>query len=114
MDEVERLLVAGMTAAGCDVAVGARLPLLFAEAGLGEPDGTDVAGRLEPVAGAAQYLEATFRSVLPAALARGLTTQGQAEDALAAMRRDVQADPYRPTVLPLLIGAWKRKPDLHE
>jgi hypothetical protein len=26
----------------------------------------------------------------------------------------VLTDPYRPTVLPLLIGAWKRKPDVQE
>jgi SAM-dependent methyltransferase len=114
LDEVGELLIAGMTAARCDVYAGARLPLLFAEAGIGEPDGTDVAGRLEPVASVAPYLEATLRSVLPAALARGIVTQAQAEDALAAMRHDVLADPYRPTVLPLLIGAWRRKPDVQE
>jgi ubiquinone/menaquinone biosynthesis C-methylase UbiE len=110
MDEVLALLVAGMTAAGCDVTAGARLPQLFAEAGVGEPDGTDVAGRIEPVRNAAAYLEATFRSVLPAALARRVTTESEAHDALEALARDVRDDMYRQVVLPLLIGAWKRRP----
>jgi ubiquinone/menaquinone biosynthesis C-methylase UbiE len=110
MDDVLGLLVAGMTAAGCDVSVGARLPLLFAEAGVGEPDGTDVAGRTETLPSAAAYLEATFRSVLPAALARGVTTETEARDALEALARDVREGAYHQVVLPLLIGAWKCRP----
>ena len=110
MDVVHGLLVAGMTAAGCDIAVGARLAQLFAEAAVGEPDGTDVAGRTEPVGSATAYLEATFRSVLPVALARGVTTETEARDALEAMARDVREGAYHPIVLPLLIGAWKQRP----
>ena len=49
IDDVGRLIVAGMTAAGCEVRVGSLLPHLFGEASLGRPDGTDVAGHLEPL-----------------------------------------------------------------
>jgi ubiquinone/menaquinone biosynthesis C-methylase UbiE len=40
VDELARVVVAAFTAAGCDVHVGARLPELFARAGIGSPDGT--------------------------------------------------------------------------
>ena len=109
LDDVVGLLTAGMTAAGCDVSVGTRLPQLFAEAGVGEPDGTDVAGRLVPAAPAAAYVEATFRSVLPAALARGVTTEAEAGAALAALGREVATGGRHTVVLPLLVTAWKRK-----
>ena len=55
--------------------VGARLPELFAQAGVGAPDGTDVAGRLEPLATGQRMLSAVYRSILPAALAHGVTTE---------------------------------------
>ena len=42
-DEVRRVVIASFTAAGCDVHAGARLPQLFTQAGIGTPDGTDVA-----------------------------------------------------------------------
>jgi SAM-dependent methyltransferase len=45
IDEVVRLVVDAFSAAGCDVRVGACLPELFAQAGIGTPDGTDVSGR---------------------------------------------------------------------
>jgi ubiquinone/menaquinone biosynthesis C-methylase UbiE len=109
VDEVHRLLMAGMTAAGCDVSVGARLPQLLAEAGIGAPDGTDVAGRIEAMGPATAYLEATFRSVLPAALARGVTTEREAREALEVLARDSADTPAGLVVLPLLVGAWKRK-----
>ena len=52
VEEFKRLVVDAFSAAGCDVHVGARLPELFAEAGIGTPDGTDVAGRLDRLADA--------------------------------------------------------------
>jgi hypothetical protein len=47
--------------------------------------------------------------VLPAALARGITTRAAAEAALAAIDRDAGRFLDRPVLWPLLIGAWKRK-----
>ena len=50
IDDVGRLIIAGMTAAGCDVRVGSRLPAAVrARPASARPDGTDVAGRLEPL-----------------------------------------------------------------
>ncbi len=64
---------AAFGAVGADVSAGTRLPQLFAQAGVGTPDGTDVAGRIEPLATGRLIMEGTFRSVLPTALAHGVT-----------------------------------------
>jgi SAM-dependent methyltransferase len=78
VDEFGRIIVAAFTAAGCDVHVGSRLPELFARAGIGAPDGTDVAGRLDSLAGAQRLLTGVFRSILPTALEHGLITEDRA------------------------------------
>ena len=79
------------------------------EAGVGTPDGTDVVGRIEPLATGRLIMEGTFRSVLPTALAYGVTTEQRAAAALASIDRDADRFPDRPVLWPLLIGAWKRK-----
>jgi hypothetical protein len=109
MAEMMRVVTSAFTAAGCDVSAGARLPQLFAQAGIGQPDGTDVAGRLEPLAVGRSLLDQVYRSVLPGALARGITTESDAATAVAALDRDCARFPDRPMLWPLLIGAWKRK-----
>jgi ubiquinone/menaquinone biosynthesis C-methylase UbiE len=108
-EELSRVVRTAMAAAGCDVHAGARLRQLFKLAGTDDPDDTDVAGRIEPLATARTMLEATFRSVLPTALAHGITTESDAASALAAFDRDATAYPDRPVRWPLLVGAWKRK-----
>jgi SAM-dependent methyltransferase len=107
--ETMRLLVDTFEALGCDVRAGLRLPVLFAEAGVGVPDDTDVAGLLEPLATGSMMLEHTLRSVLPAAFARGITSAEHAEDTLAALRRDATGTD-RTLLWPLMIGARRRKP----
>ena len=107
--EMLRVIAGAFAAVGCDMQAGARLPQLFAEAGVGPPDGTDVAGRMEPLAVGRTYLERTFRSVLPGGVAHGVTTEADAAAALAAFDEDCARFPDRPVLWPLLIGAWKRK-----
>jgi SAM-dependent methyltransferase len=109
VDEIGRVLSEAFGAAGCDVSVGVRLPQLFAQVGAGEPDGTDVAGRLEPLSTGRAILDRTFRSLLPVAVAHGITTDAQAAETLAALDRDADRFPDRPLMWPLMIGAWKRK-----
>jgi ubiquinone/menaquinone biosynthesis C-methylase UbiE len=110
LDELKRVIVGAFTAAGCDVHAGARLPVLFTQAGLGAPDSTDVAGRLEPLASGLPLFDRTFRSLLPTALAHGITTEAGAAATLAAASRDAARFADRQLLWPLLIGAWKRKP----
>ena len=110
VDELLQVMLGAFNAAGCDVHAGARLPQLFAQTGIGSPDGTDVAGRIEPLASGRAVLEGTFRSVMPTAVAHGITTEQRAAATLAAIERDATAFADLPVVWPLLIGAWKRKP----
>jgi SAM-dependent methyltransferase len=107
--ELGRVLTGVFHAVGADVHTGARLPQLFAQAGIGHPDGVDVAGRIEPLATGRAFLERTFRSVLPVALAYGITTSAGATELLATIDRDATRFADCPMGWPLLIGAWKRK-----
>ena len=108
-EEMLRVFTGAFGAAGADISAGTRLPRLFGHAGVGSPDGTDVAGRVEPLGTGRVILERTFRSILPAALAHGVTTRERAAAALAALDRDAARFPDRPMLWPLLVGAWKRK-----
>ena len=107
--ELLRVWTGAFGAVGADVSTGTRLPQLFAQAGVGTPDGTDVAGRIEPLATGRIIMEGAFRSVLPTALAHDVTTEADAAAALASIDRDATRFPDRPVLWPLLIGAWKRK-----
>jgi SAM-dependent methyltransferase len=110
IDEWRRVALGAFEASGCDVRVGARLPHLFAEAGIGAPDGTDVAGRLEPLSGAQHAFAAVFRSLQAAAIAHGIATEREAADWFATIAHDAERRPDASALWPLLIGAWKRKP----
>jgi ubiquinone/menaquinone biosynthesis C-methylase UbiE len=109
LDEALRVISESFGAYGADVHAGARLAQLFAQAGVGTPDGTDVAGRIEPLASASQFATSTFRSLLPVALAHGITTEEAAAATLAEIEVDAARFPDAPFVYPLLMGAWKRK-----
>lgn len=85
------------------------MPQLFAQAGVGTPDGTDVTGRIEPLATGRTALEGVFHSVLPAALAHGITTEADCTATLASIDRDASRFADYPMLWPLLIGAWKQK-----
>jgi hypothetical protein len=104
--EVNRLLIAMFVSVGCNTRAGLALPAYMEQAGLGAPDGTDVAGYMETLGAGRVMLDATFRSVLPAGLAHGVITAGAAEEALAAMAGDAAGFPGRPMLWPLMIGAW--------
>lgn len=108
-DTVMRLLTDTFVAVGCDVRAGLSLPSLFIQAGIGTPDGTDVAGRIEPFSTGRAYLGTTLRMVLPAALAHGVTSAGEAEAALAALDEDAARHPDHSMLYPLMMGAWKRR-----
>jgi SAM-dependent methyltransferase len=110
VDECKRVVLGAFTAAGRDVGTGHALPLLFAQAGLGAPDGTDVAGRLDPLRDGGRMLAAVHRSLLPAAVAFGLTTPEAGERWQADFESDMHEHGDHALLWPLLVGAWKRKP----
>lgn len=107
--EVGRVIFGAFGAAGADISVGARLTRLFEEAGVGVPDGTDVTGRIEPLGTGSAMFANVFRSLLPVALAHGITTEDAAAATLAAFGDDAAQFADSPMTWPLMIGAWKRK-----
>ena len=74
-DQLAGFIAGAFAAAGCEVRTGALLPRLFQQAGIGLPDATDVAGRLDRLVDAAPMLEGVVRSLLPSAIGRGLVTE---------------------------------------
>jgi ubiquinone/menaquinone biosynthesis C-methylase UbiE len=109
VEEFRRVALEAFTAAGADVHVGARLPALFADAGIGAPDGTDVTGRLEPLADALWLFTGVYGGLLETSLQHGITTERDAAAWRAQIAEDAYRFPDRPALWPLLIGAWKRK-----
>jgi SAM-dependent methyltransferase len=108
--ELTRVIVDTFHATGADIAVGTRLPQLFVQAGAGIPDGTDVTGRVAALGtGGRAYTENVYRSLLPAALAHGITTEEEAGALLRELGRDAARFADSQVQLPLMVGAWKRK-----
>jgi hypothetical protein len=108
-DQLAGFITGAFTAAGCEVRAGGLLPRLFQQAGIGLPDATDVAGRLDRLVDAAPMLGGVVRSLMPAAIGRGLATESDAHALLARLHASVTEDPDRPLLWPLMLGAWKRK-----
>jgi SAM-dependent methyltransferase len=110
VDEFRRVCLAVFRRAGRPLTAGTMLRRQFAAAGLGLPDATTVDGLLQPMSEAGPMLESVYRSVLPVALEWGITSPSETDDWLA----DLAAAPAGLTVrLPLLVGAYRRKPTTH-
>jgi ubiquinone/menaquinone biosynthesis C-methylase UbiE len=91
---------------GRETRMGLKLPAFFIEAGIGAPDGTDVAGLLHT--GGISMLAGVYRSVLPLALNHGITTQERSEWFFEEIRKLTGTNHY--VLSPSLISAWKQKP----
>lgn len=109
ISEVSRVITEAFLVVGADVHIGIRLPELFLRAGIGAPDGTDVAGRLDTLPAGRAMLARIFRSVLPVALAHGITTEDAAAATLAAAEEDAARHPDGQIMWPSLVTVWKRQ-----
>ena len=81
--EFERVYYGVFEKVGRDPWIGRKLPLHFAAAGVGEPDGTDVAGLLRPLAEVGGMFQAVYQSLRPMGLRFGLTSEADGEAFLA-------------------------------
>lgn len=111
MHEWRRVALGAFSAAGRDIHLGHRLPTLFIEAGIGLPDDTDVAGRLSTMSTGGDMAVAVSRSLLPGAVAFGLTTTEDGNRWVQDFTRAMQEHPDHAVLWPLMIGAWKHKPE---
>jgi 2-polyprenyl-3-methyl-5-hydroxy-6-metoxy-1,4-benzoquinol methylase len=110
VQEWKRVFLGTFTAAGRDIRLGHRLPSLLAEAGIGSPDGTEVAGRMERLDRAGGMLAATYRSVSPSALALGIITEQQRDTWLSDLADATSTCADHSLLWPLLIGVHKQRP----
>lgn len=109
VDEFREIALGTFHRAGRDPRVGLGLPALHVAAGIGPPDGIEAGARVADIAVLAPMYEETFRSLLPAAVALGLTTEPRGEAWLRAFADEV-ADARGHTALwPLLVGSFKRR-----
>ena len=92
---------------GKETRMGLKLPALFIDAGIGHPDGTDVAGFLHSAAVGAKMIAAVYRSVLPLALKHGITTEERSAWFFEEMRKLEEGNCY--LLSPSLVSAWKQK-----
>ena len=79
----------------------------FIEAGIGPPDGTDVAGFLHPSRIGAKMIAAAYRSVLPLALKHGVTTEERSGWFFEEIQKSESTNYYM--LSPLLVSAWRQK-----
>ena len=110
VDELKRIFLGTYAAAGRPVRLGMRLPSLLAEAKIGPPDGTEVVGRLEPLATAGWMLAATYRSIAPTAMALGLLTAQERDAWLTEITTAMCLHGDASLLWPLLIGVHVRRP----
>jgi ubiquinone/menaquinone biosynthesis C-methylase UbiE len=97
---------------GYDMEFAFKLPVLFVEAGIGMPDGTDMdlpMTSLEPFAAIFQTLG---RSILPTAIALGVTTEARMQSVFRDIERALTDGRQYSALWPLMVGVWKRKPAL--
>ena len=95
--------------AGLDTRLGFKLPTYFIEAGLGPPDGTDVAALLKELEVGGRMTQAVYDSIFPMAQKLGIADEASRRRILGGIDEAIQSGgPY--VLSALLIGAWKRRP----
>ncbi len=107
--EFERVMYGVFDKAGRDPRIGLKMPLHLVAAGLGEPDGTDVAGQLRPLAEIGGLFQAVYQSMQPAGLRFGLTTEAAGQVFVAEITEAIRQR-RGVGMSPLLVSAWKHKP----
>jgi ubiquinone/menaquinone biosynthesis C-methylase UbiE len=108
--ELIRVIQETSARAGVDLEFAFKLPVYFADAGIGAPDGTDTHVRMsasEPFV--AMYI-AFCRSLLPKAVALGVTTQARMEGVFGELEQAIADGRPSSALWPVTIGVWKRKP----
>jgi SAM-dependent methyltransferase len=109
VEEFRRVALGTYHGSGRPIRLGLHLPALHAQAGVGAPDGMDAAVRVDLLPALAPMYEAVYRSVLPAALSLGLTTEDESARWFEAFAREAGGADGHAALWPPLIGTWKRK-----
>jgi SAM-dependent methyltransferase len=109
-EELGRVISGVLEQGGRDLRIGHKLPAYFVDAGIGEPDGMDVAGAGGSLKQFGWWIRGGYQSVLQRAIQIGLTTEAESLAVLDEFDQAVRSDRHYSVLFPLLIGVWKRKP----
>jgi ubiquinone/menaquinone biosynthesis C-methylase UbiE len=110
LEELEEIIARTVRHGSKDLKIGHKLPAYFVEAGIGEPDGTDVAGTIGSLKEYGWLVRETYRNLLPRAIQMGLTTETESKAFLEKLNQVEKSERYYSALLPSVIGVWKRKP----
>jgi ubiquinone/menaquinone biosynthesis C-methylase UbiE len=108
-EKFERVFFGVFEQGGRDVQIGHKLPAYFVDAGIGEPDGTDVTSVIGSLVQYGAMLREVYRSLLPRAIQMGLTTETESETFLEELGKAEKSERYYSVLLALLVGVWRRK-----
>jgi SAM-dependent methyltransferase len=95
---------------GWDMEFALKLPILFAEAGIGAPDGTDMNIAMTALEPFALMYPMLCRSILPKAIKLGVTTDARMQTVFREVEQALLDGRQYSALWPLMIGLWKRKP----
>jgi ubiquinone/menaquinone biosynthesis C-methylase UbiE len=110
LEEIEKVISRTARHGGKDLKIGHKLPAYFVEAGIGDPDGTDVAGTIGSLKEYGWLVGETYRNLLPRAIQMGLTTETESKASLEKLDQIEKSERYYSALLPSVIGVWKHKP----
>jgi hypothetical protein len=95
-----------------DTELAFKLPALFADAGIGVPDGTDMHLPMTSLASLAAMFQTLGRSLLPRAIALGVTTDARMQSVFREIERALTDGRQYSALGQLMVGVWRRKPAL--
>jgi hypothetical protein len=108
--ELVRIIVETQERSGGDTEFAFKLSGLFVEAGIGVRDGTDMHLPMTSLEPFAAIFLTLGRSLLPRAIALGVTTNAQMQNVFRGIERTLaDGRPYS-ALWQLMVGVWKRKP----
>ncbi len=107
--EIRRVFTAVAESAGRDIRTGFKLPWLLGQAGIGAPDGMDMAGRQVTLAEAVWQNKAVYDGVFPRAQQLGLADPAERQRLFDELDSAAQAGGCYTFTMPLMFGAWKRR-----
>jgi len=110
--ELERVLVETQERLGVDMEFAFKLPVLFVEAGIGVPDGTDMDLPMTSLEPFMVHRRDLCRSFLPKAIELGVTTQARMQSIFRDIEQALTDGRQYSALWPLMVGVWKRKPAL--
>jgi ubiquinone/menaquinone biosynthesis C-methylase UbiE len=96
--------------AGQDMEFAFKLPVLFVDAGIGAPDGTDSQVHMTSFEPFISMYKTLCRSMLPRAVELGVTTEARMEEVFREIDRAGAEGRLYSALWPVQIGVWKRKP----